>query len=88
MDVLVGTPSPDILMALSWHQPLQSGRQGFEGAAPCDYSTPQLALAPRPVHTWPVPQGTPGFRENMVTSEGLLYPHPPIWVTVPGLKST
>lgn len=33
-----------------------------------------------------MPQGTPGFGENMVTSEGLLCPHPPIWVTVPGLN--
>jgi hypothetical protein len=81
-------PSPDILMALSWQQPLQSGRQGFEEAAPCGCSIQPPALAPRPTHTWPVLRGMPGFRENMVTSEGLLCPHLPIWVTVPGLKST
>lgn len=88
MDVLLRAPSPDILMVLSWHQPLQSGCQGFEEAALCGCSTQQPALAPPPTHTWPVPQGMPGFRDNMVTSEGLLDPHPPIWVTVPGFKST
>lgn len=77
MDMLLRAPSPGTLMVLSWDRPLQFGRQGCAEAVPCGCSTQPPAWAPRPTHTWPVPQGTPGFRDSMVTSEVLLYPHPP-----------
>lgn len=78
MDMLLRAPLPGTLMVLSWDRPLQFGHQGCVEAVPCGCSTQPPAWAPQPTHTWPVPQGTPGFRDSMVTSEGLLYPHPPL----------
>ena len=79
MDMWLRAPSPGTLMVLSWDRPLRfEHHRGCAEAVPCGCSTQPPAWAPRPTRTWPVPQGTPGFRDSMVTSGGLLYPHPPL----------